>query len=448
MNIAIIGADAESVHAIKKAQALGHRVICVDKDPKAAGVLSADKVITLDISKEEEVIRALEPEKIDFCMTTPIGRHLVTIGAVNDALKLPGISRECAVLCTDKYAFHNRLRNVRLRTGYCYLADGVHPIDLTKVKYPCVFKPRFGSHGRSVHYISNEGELVDLIDKIWGEKENTTDSKDSVSPTGIGEKEDSSDISFSRKAGEFMASIKMTMEEKRSAASGEDRADDEYILEEALPGIEYAVDGVVEGCNFVTVLIRRKVLTRPPARQAVVYMNLMPGDNPRVEAQISEYMGRLCEVIGFRECLLHADICIQGRTVNVIEISASPAGRHVYDELIPMATGVDMAEQFIRYMAGDSHVFQPLNRKRILLGYFGMQNCFVHDVPDIDRIKNILPESVTLRKWECNIKMLDYLGRITDESSLLSRGCYLLEGVNDRILYETSDRIQDSFETK
>ena len=53
MNIAIIGADAESVHAIKKAQALGHRVICVDKDPKAAGVLSADKVITLDISKRE-----------------------------------------------------------------------------------------------------------------------------------------------------------------------------------------------------------------------------------------------------------------------------------------------------------------------------------------------------------------------------------------------------------
>lgn len=433
MNIAIIGADEESVHAIEKAHMLGHRVICVDKDPDAPGAAIADKALRIDISHEEEVIEALRKEKPDFCMTTPIGRHLVTIGAVNDALSLPGISRDCAVLCTDKYAFHNRLRNVKLRSGHCYLVNSVHPLSLDDVRFPVVFKPRYGSHGRSVHYIRNEDELLELENKIWGENEDT-DSKDKIEP--------------SKNADEFRSKIKKAMAEEVIKKSGEDGADDDYILEEALPGTEYSVDGVVEGCNFEPLLIRVKNLTAPPARQAVNYMNLMPGDNPRAEEQICAYMGRLCEVLGFKECMLHADICIQGRTVNVIEVSASPAGRHVYDELIPMTTGVDIAEQFIRYMAGGSHNFAPLNRKRMLLGYFDMENCFVHGVPDEDRIKTLLPSDIKLRKWVCNIRMLDYLGRVTDENSLISRGCYIIEGADAGRLYAASDLIKNSFEIK
>lgn len=432
MNIAVIGADAESVHAIEMAHKLGHRVIAVDNDPDAAGAAVADKHHRIDISHEAEVIEALRGEHIDFVLTTPIGRHLTTIGAVNDALGLPGISRDCAYVCSDKYDFHNRLRNRKLRDGHCYLVNESQAVDPGVMEYPVVFKPRFGSHGRSVHYLADADEFMELIGDIWGNQpDETSDGPGSVS-----------------NAAEFARNVKLAMEKHQKQASLEDDPSEDYIAEEALAGTEYAVDGFVEGCNFEVILIRRKTLTPPPARQAVSYMVIMPGEDGRVEEMIRSYMGRICEVIGLKDCMLHADLCILGRTINAIEISASPAGRHVYDELIPMASGVDPSEQYLRYMAGGAHYFQPLNMKRMMLRYFDMEHCFVHGIPDRKTVESRLPDGVRLRVWHCNMKLLDYLGSINDEESLLRRGYYICEGTSEKALEEAAAVIRDSFELK
>ena len=461
MRIAVIGADAESVHTIEKAHELGHEVVTVDIDPDAPGAMLADTSLQCDISHEREVIDLLKKENIDLVCTTPIGRHLVTIGAVNDALGLPGVTRERAEICIDKYAFHARLRNVRLRTGHCYMIGEDHPVNAEDIAYPAVFKPRYGSHGRSVHYLQNSDELKKLWAEIWQQSKDKADDTDTpgaeegsvktkagdipadslAADTG----DDTADKDHNLAAARFRAVLKETMEKQRKKESGEDDPHEEYILEDAIPGTEYAVDGIVEGCNFNPVLIRRKTLTCPPSRQAVSYMTLIPGDNPRAEVQIREYMSKLCEVLGLTECMLHADVSIQGRTVNCIELSPSPAGRHVYDEFIPMTTGVDIAEQYLRYMAGGSHNFQPLFHKRMVLGYFGMENCFVHGIPSEKDVRDALPEGVKLRKWICNIRMLDYLARITDENSILSRGCYIIEGNNERELTRCIDIIRDLF---
>ncbi len=432
MNVAVIGADNESVHAIEQAHRLGHRVIAIDKDPDAGGVKIADASYRIDISHESEVIDALRGENIDFVMTTPIGQNLPTIGAVNDALGLPGITREQAVLCTDKYAFHNRLRNVKLRDGHCYLVNSCKPVEKVVITYPAVFKPRFGSHGRSVHYLANEAELNALIDEIW--------------TTGSGEIPDTSQKG--QTAEEFALNVKRAMEAHQKQASLEDDPNDDYILEDALPGIEYAVDGFVEGCNFELMLLRRKKLTPPPARQAVSYTAVMPGDDIRTDMLIRQYMNKLCEVTGIKECMLHADICVLGREINAIEISASPAGRHVYDEFIPMATGVDPAEQFLRYMSGQSHYFEPLNQKRLMLHYFDMEHCFVHGIPTAEEIKDKLPLGTRLKAWDCTMKLLDYLGSINDESSLLNRGYYIVEASSEKGLIEAERIIRDSFDLK
>ncbi|MCR5595078.1 MAG: ATP-grasp domain-containing protein [Lachnospiraceae bacterium] len=431
MNIAVIGADAESVHAIRIMHRLGHRVIVVDQNKNAAGAKEADLHISIDISHEDEVISALKKENIDYVFTTPIGRHLNTIGAVNDALGLPGIGRDTAVLCTDKYAFHNRLRNVKLRSGHCYLVNSSTPVNPGQISYPAVFKPRYGSHGRSVHYLENADEFATLLDDIWGMHEEYDYSIDS-------------NVS----AQEFARDVKQAMEQHQKKASLEDDPNDDYIIEDAIVGTEYAVDGVVEGCNFEMMLIRRKELTPPPYRQALSYMVMMPGEDARIEKVIREYMGRICEVLGFKDCFLHTDVCILGHQINAIEMSASPAGRHVYDELIPMATGIDPTEQLLRYIAGEAHCFQPLNMKRMLLQYFDAEHCFVHGIPEKDEVAALLPEGVRLRSWECKMKLLDYLGSINDEKSLLDRGYFIIEGKNERLLDEAVDIIRNSFDFK
>lgn len=452
MNIAIIGADSESVHTIEKAHMLGHKVICVDQDPDADGADLADEYIKLDISHEKEVIEALRQRSVDFVCATPLGRHMITIGAVNDALRLPGIGRDAAELCTDKYLFHKRLTDKKLREGFCYLVNRKRAASVGINDFPAVFKPRFGSHGRSVHYLGDAAEYEKLLRLIWsGEGPYSQESDETSGSLGnkkISKEWESPDDKKGITAGEFMEDIKHTMEVRRREASGEDDPLEEYILEEALPGTEYAVDGVVEVCNYETILIRKKNLTPPPARQAISYVSLLPGDNQRVELQIKEYMSRLCEILSLKDCLLHADICILGRKVNCIEVSACPAGRHVYDELIPMATGVDVAEQYIRHMSGESHNFHPVFNKRMFLGYFDMEKSFVYGIPTREELVSKLPEGVRLRKWQCNIKLLDYMGVITDEASLLDRGCFILEGSCERELEEAANMILGSFELK
>ena len=120
MKAAIIGASEEALHTIEKAHEYGLTVVALDGNGKAPGLSAADKALVVDISDEEETIRAVREEKADFVLTVPIGRYLTTIGAVNDALTLPGISKEMAVLCTDKYSFHNTLFEQRLRSCHCY----------------------------------------------------------------------------------------------------------------------------------------------------------------------------------------------------------------------------------------------------------------------------------------------------------------------------------------
>ena len=116
---ALIGAGEESLHTIKKAQELGVFVTALDGNPEAAGLKAADEGLAVDISREDEVLKALGQEIPDFVITGPIGRYLTTAGAVNDAFRLRGISRQSAVWCTDKYLFHEKLHAAGLRDCCC-----------------------------------------------------------------------------------------------------------------------------------------------------------------------------------------------------------------------------------------------------------------------------------------------------------------------------------------
>ena len=116
----IIGASEEALHTIEKAHENGLFVTALDGNPSAGGLAAADKALVVDISDEKATIEAVRKENPDFVLTVPIGRYLTTIGMVNDALQLPGISRKMAEKCTDKWLFHETLAQKDLRNCHCY----------------------------------------------------------------------------------------------------------------------------------------------------------------------------------------------------------------------------------------------------------------------------------------------------------------------------------------
>ena len=378
MKAVIIGASGEAFHTIEKAHEMGLSVTALDGNPKAEGLQAADKGLVVDISDEKAVIEAVQREGADFVLTVPIGRYLTTIGAVNDALGLPGISRRMAVLCTDKYRFHQKLQEQDLRRSHCFAAGGADGFDpdvlAEKVAedrmpfiYPAILKPRFGSGSRGIQMLENEEELAAQMRILKGTQE-------------------------------------------------------EYVLEECMAGEEYGVDGAVIGGRFHMVLLRKKENTPPPVRQAVGYVSVLP-EAPFWQ-KAWEYMRKVVDCLGLGECLLHADLIRSAQGPFVIEMSARPSGHNLHNLFTPLCTGIDMAEEYIKYRMGQAWNFTPAVTRQAMIHYFDLQGA-VMDVPTQEQVRQSEP---SLIGWECHIRAGEELMPVSDGHSLMGRGYFILEG--------------------
>lgn len=378
MKAVIIGAGSEALHTIEKAHEMGLSVTALDGNPKAEGLQAADRGLVVDISDERAVIEAVQKEGADFVLTVPIGRYLTTIGAVNDALGLPGISRQMAVLCTDKYRFHQKLQEQNLRRSRCFAvggADGFDPDmlaeklaeDRTLLMYPAILKPRFGSGSRGIRMLENAEELAVQMRILKG-------------------------------------------------------AQEEYVLEECMAGEEYGVDGAVIGGRFHMVLLRKKENTPPPARQAVGYVSVRP-EEPFWQ-QAWEYMRKAVDCLGLGECLLHADLIRSAQGPFVIEMSARPSGHNLHNLFTPLCTGIDMAEEYIKYRMGQAWNFTPAVTRQAMIHYFDLQG----EVMDVPTQEQVWQSEPSLIGWECHIRAGEELLPVSDGHSLMGRGYFILEG--------------------
>ena len=425
MKAVIIGASSEALHTIEKAQEAGLFVIALDGNPEAEGLNAADRGLVVDISDENAVIEAVRAQKPDFTLTVPIGRYLTATGAVNDALKLPGISRQMAVLCTDKYSFHRKLQEQKLRNSHCYAIggkDGTEPEELRKeladgrsqLAYPAILKPRFGSGSRGIQMIENRAELDSVLQRMQR-----------------------------KPVGQLCASAVPGVHAQQTAGTWEkDFREEECeacVLEECVLGEEYGVDGAVIAGQFYMVLLRKKENTPPPARQAVGYVSVLPQDTFRQQAE--SYMERVVRCLGLGECLLHADLIRSESGPFVIELSARPSGHNLHNLFTPLCTGIDMAEEYIRYRMGQSWNFTPETTRPSMIHYFDLQGKVV-SVPDEKQVRQAVP---SLIRWECHIRVGDELMPVSDGHSLMGRGYFILEG-EEQELRKDVKRVKELFQ--
>ncbi len=389
MRAAVIGAGAESLYTIHKAQELGQEVLALDGDPQAVGLAAADKGIHVDIADEQQVIAVLQQEKIDYLLTPPIGRVLTSVGAANDALHLPGIGQKAALICTDKYLFHQRLNENQLRNTRCYLAGR----EEGGLAYPAILKPRFGSGSRGIFYLQDKKEMEQALRSVNG--------------TGSGT--------------------------------------EDYVLEEVAPGMEYGVDGAVDGNQLTVVLLRRKLLTLPPARQAVGYLAVTPETESGLIRQVHDYLCRVVNVMGLRDCLFHADLMIEEDRIFVIELSARPSGHYLHDIFTPLAAGTDIAAEYIKCRIGMPYSYRPDKIRKMMIRYFDLSGR-VMSVPTQTNVYELLEKgSNRLIKWQCHIAPEDFLEPVATGRSLMGRGYFILAGSTEAELVTAGEEILRRF---
>ena len=395
MKAAIIGASAESLHTIEMAKKHGITVIALDGNEKAEGLKAADISKVVNISQEDDTKKALENEAVDFVLTVPIGRYLTTIGYVNDELHLPGISKEMAVCCTDKLLFHEKMAENGLRNCHCYEAkEDKARCELyqqimegeQEINFPAILKPRFGSGSRGIHFVNTVEELKMALEVTAGES---------------------------------------------------------YVLEECIAGEEYGLDGAVIDGKFYLVLLRHKENTPLPARQAVAYFSVLPEDD--FYNEVKTFMEKTVAVLGLNDCLLHGDIIRGNSGPFIIEMSARPSGHNLHNLFTPLCTGIDVAEEYIKYCLQKEYTFVPGKTKQMMIHYFDMEGK-VEYVPEKAEIEEKL--GVTFAAWNCNIKEKENLGSVSDGHSLMGRGYFVLEGNSEEELKKQAECVKRLFQVK
>ena len=371
INALCIGAGPEQLPSITIARNLGLHVIAVDSNPQAPGLSAAQMGYVVNIAHEEVVLSLVRELRISLVIPTPLGRFLTTVGAVNDALGLRGITRQAAVHCTDKWMFRTHLGSTGIRQPRFALARGRGEIMVKwrEVGMPCVLKPRFGSGSSGVIVVEHPSELE-------------------------------------RAVADHLA---------------HQPGDVETLIEEFILGDPSGLDGAVIDGKFTLTLLRDKQLTPLPYRVETSYA--APARfGPDIYAQVVKIMDEGTAALGLNNCLVHADLIIpdNGSPV-IIEFSGRPSGLFIASKMVPASTGVDFIGEGIKLALGEKTDFCPRQQRPVVLWYFPLPRGRIEAVPSADLIRC----RVGVLDFVCLLKPGDQLDEITTARDVLTRGFIL-----------------------
>ena len=460
---ALIGAGEEALHAVRCAAEMGIKTVALDKNPGAAAMFEASKALPIDISDADAVTEALKKEGADFILPAPVGRFVTTWGKVNDALGLRGVSEEAALLCADKWQFHETLNKAGLRDCECMLLPAGRQEEVLR-------RLQADDTDRLPEAPSREGiggiDGCSLPARLAAQKESGKEHFSAILKPRFG-------------SGSRGVSSVESMEELEQLLS--ESADEDLILEEEVPGMEYGADGAVIDGEFYLILLRKKLNTEKPVRQALGYFTEY---DEELNAAAKELLAKIAETLGIRDSLFHADLILrdavkadskrkqglsgggfpmaevpQKRGFFPIEVSCRPSGHYLHDVFTPLATGVDMVGEYIRFQTwcgsdpgsgpegtagdsaqdgspGDSGIssdfskkagwdFKPRTQRRLLIRFLDLPPGIVEYVPQYHELD--FPEGISLRMMRCGIHPGDRLGAVTDGHSLIGRGYLILE---------------------
>ncbi len=385
--VLILGASEEARYGISLAHELGLRVVAFDGNEKAPGLPLADEVHVADIMDASAITRLL-PSAPAAVLPVPIGRALVSTGAVNDFYALKGVSQAAALVCTDKYDFHVKLAAHGLRQAQCVLlTKNIRPEQI-KPFFPVILKPRFGSGSRQVTFINSPEALQQELAKEAFKQE-------------------------------------------------------DFVCESCVPGQEYGLDGAVLDGVFYPILLRRKEITPPPYRQCTGYYAVVPEEQPVLYDKAARLMRRAVQILGINNALLHADLIDTGEDFFIIELSPRPSGHHLHNGFTIAATGVNMLKEYIEHVVFKREAyFAPQTVKHTLISYFNFENCTLSRLPEETYLKNKYP----LKAYFCYLCPGEKMQPIANGHTLMKRGYYILQAQSDEKLQELRDQLLQEFE--
>lgn len=162
----VLAAGILQLPVIKKAKELGIYVIAADGYPNAQGLKYADKALVVNITSEEEVLRALRDEQIDGVIHPCSEVSMSVMGRINDEFGLSGITREQAIRATNKHLMREAFEKGNAPSPKSILTENAEDAWRrlqSEFDTDAILKPSRNSGSRGIAKVSRNMDKGDFI---------------------------------------------------------------------------------------------------------------------------------------------------------------------------------------------------------------------------------------------------------------------------------------------
>ena len=279
--------------------------------PQTLSELSPRKSLVINFNQPENATKQI----VAFAQTHPIDAVVgvdddttILVSMVSKALSLPHNSVESARTTRSKYQMRKVLATGGIASPHFELVSVTADPEkiATGVNFPCVLKPLSLSASRGVIRANNPSEFVTAFQRI-------------VSILG------SSDVK-----------------------SRTDARSQQILVEDFIPGIEVALEGIlIRGRLKVLAIFDKPDPLDGPFFEETLYVtpSRLPVD---VQNDIISCTARTAEVLGLREGPVHAELRVNDNGAWIIEIAARSIGG-LCARTLRFGTGISLEELIIRH---------------------------------------------------------------------------------------------------
>lgn len=285
----VLGAGPWQIPTIRRAKAMGCRVLATDGLSHRPGFELADEYEIADIRSPDETLAAARRHGVDaiVCDTTDTG--VETAATVAEALGLVGIGKAAAVNCTDKS-----------RMTDCAKRAGLH--------VPCQ------------RFLSDEASIDDAVAALqppWIVK-----PVDCQSGQGVSVVRDRAQLSVA-----YRYALGCSQKKR-------------VLIQQFIRGVEIIVDSIVihGRAHCLGIAVKTPYLDNPTVSERITYGCL---DLPMSEQAIKECNDKLIKSLAVESGLVHAEYIISEGVMTPIDVAARGGGVCIYQRVLPHVSGVD-----------------------------------------------------------------------------------------------------------
>lgn len=391
----VLAAGLLQIPIIQKAKEMGYYVIAADGDPKAPGLVYADKPIVANIVDEEVMLKVAHEEQIDGVIHPCSEVSMNVMGRINDEMHLSGISRETAIRATNKHAMRKAFEEAGAPSPKSWLTNSEEDA-WQRFNNNCntnaILKPSRNSGSRGIAKIEK----------------------------GISEEE-------------FNNLYNRAFIESR---------DHSVLIEEFVEGPEFSVEIIVWHGQVNVLTVTDKKTTEAP------YFVELGHNQPSVyPTEIVEAIKRAAIqgvwALGLEDCAAHAELKVKDGKPYLMEIGARLGGDFISTQLTHLSTGIDMVAAAINVALGIPPCLEPAEPKHgVCIRYFCPKPGKLVSISNSEILKNAqVYEAVIYHKLGDFIpevkSSLDRSGHVIVTEDTVQKAIAFADDLINNVVFET-----------